>query len=57
MIEHKKNKNLPDFIITEVSKQSSTQNMESGTLDRIRTTEKIKTEGPNFYDHKTDPED
>ena len=30
---------------------------ESGTLDRIRTTESIKTEGPNFYDHKTDPED
>ena len=31
--------------------------LESGTLDRIRTTELIKTEGPNFYDHKTDPED
>ena len=30
---------------------------ESGTLDRIRTTEFIKTEGPNFYDHKTDPDD
>ena len=30
---------------------------ESGTLDRIRTTESIKTEGPNFYDHKTDPDD
>ena len=35
----------------------SSNPFESGTLDRIRTTEKIKTELPNFYDHKTDSDD
>ena len=28
-----------------------------GTLDRIRTTEKMKTERPNFFDRQTDPDD